>query len=424
MRVKLPYGERGLEIKLERCRILRSMEMPALASVESELERALRKPISSTSLGDLLKGASRVLLVVPDNTRALPSRRLIPRVLDHVERANPMAEVQVLVATGLHREVERDELERMFGKDVLEKYDIVNHRASDDEQVVKLDARTSYGTPIHVNRLVLESDVVIGAGLIEPHFFAGYSGGRKIILPGVAGKEAIFKNHGFRMIDNQRSRAGILEGNPIHMDMIEFMKMTRLDFIINVTINERREITGIFAGDPVRAHLAGIEFLDRFVKLRVERPADIVITTNGGFPLDRDLYQAVKGMDTAAYVVKDGGVIIIASECRDGLGGHEEFLRIFQGAGSPDEVLENIRKNEPINDQWEAQILARVLKRAKVILVSDYISERLASSFMLERAKTVEEALEIALSIIGRSDAEIMVIPEGPYVIPLTDNGI
>jgi nickel-dependent lactate racemase len=424
MRVKLPYGERGLEIKLERCRILRSMEMPALASVESELERALRKPISSISLGDLLKGASRVLLVVPDNTRALPSRRLIPRVLDHVERANPMAEVQVLVATGLHREVERDELERMFGKDVLEKYDIVNHRASDDEQVVKLDARTSYGTPIHVNKLVLESDVVIGAGLIEPHFFAGYSGGRKIILPGVAGKEAIFKNHGFRMIDNQRSRAGILEGNPIHMDMIEFMKMTRLDFIINVTINERREITGIFAGDPVRAHLAGIEFLDRFVKLRVERPADIVITTNGGFPLDRDLYQAVKGMDTAAYVVKDGGVIIIASECRDGLGGHEEFLRIFQGAGSPDEVLENIRKNEPINDQWEAQILARVLKRAKVILVSDYISERLASSFMLERAKTVEEALEIALSIIGRSDAEIMVIPEGPYVIPLTDNGV
>jgi nickel-dependent lactate racemase len=424
MEVKLPYGERGLEIMLERCRILRSREMPALASVEGELERALREPISSPSLGDLLKGAGRVLLAVPDNTRAFPSRRLIPRVLDHVERANPMAEVQVLVATGLHREVERDELERMFGKDVLEKYDIVNHRASDDEQVVKLDARTSYGTPIHVNRLVLESDVVIGAGLIEPHFFAGYSGGRKIILPGVAGKEAIFKNHGFRMIDNPRSRAGILEGNPIHMDMIEFMKMTRLDFIINVTINERREITGIFAGDPVRAHLAGIEFLDRFVKLRVERPADIVITTNGGFPLDRDLYQAVKGMDTAAYVVKDGGVIIIASECRDGLGGHEEFLRIFQGAGSPDEVLENIRKNEPINDQWEAQILARVLKRAKVILVSDYISERLASSFMLERAKTVEEALEIALSIIGRSDAEIMVIPEGPYVIPLTDNGV
>jgi len=424
MEVKLPYGERGLEIRLERCRILRSREMPALASVEGELERALREPISSPSLGDLLKGAGRVLLAVPDNTRAFPSRRLIPRVLDHVERANPMAEVQVLVATGLHREVERDELERMFGKDVLEKYDIVNHRASDDEQVVKLDARTSYGTPIHVNRLVLESDVVIGAGLIEPHFFAGYSGGRKIILSGVAGKEAIFKNHGFRMIDNPRSRAGILEGNPIHMDMIEFMKMTRLDFIINVTINERREITGIFAGDPVRAHLAGIEFLDRFVKLRVERPADIVITTNGGFPLDRDLYQAVKGMDTAAYVVKDGGVIIIASECRDGLGGHEEFLRIFQDAGSPDEVLENIRKNEPINDQWEAQILARVLKRAKVILVSDYISERLANSFMLERAKTVEEALEIALSIIGRSDAEIMVIPEGPYVIPLTDNGV
>ena len=424
MRVELPYGEGALEIELEGCRILRSREMPALASVEGELERVLRYPISSPSLGDLLKGAGRILLIVPDNTRAFPSRRIIPHLLNYVERANSMAEVRILVATGLHREVGRDELRRMLGEDVLEKYEVINHRASDDEQVVKLDAKTSYGTPIHVNRLVLESDIVIGAGLIEPHFFAGYSGGRKTILPGVAGREAVFRNHGFKMIDNPRSRAGILEGNPIHMDMVEFMRMTRLNFIINVTINDRREVTGIFAGDPVKAHLAGVEFLDRFVKLRVERLVDIVITTNGGFPLDRDLYQAVKGMDTAAYAVRDGGVIIIASECRDGLGGHEDFLRIFQGAGSPDEVLENIRRNEPINDQWEAQVLARVLKRAKVILVSDYISERLARSFMLERAKTVEEALEMAFNIVGRRDAEIMAIPEGPYVIPLAGNGV
>jgi nickel-dependent lactate racemase len=420
MEVKLPYGEGELEIKLEMCRILRSREMPALASIEKELERALRGPISSPSLEDLLKGASRILLVVPDNTRAFPSRRLVPHVLSYVEKANPMAEVRILVATGLHKEVEKDELGRMLGEDVLKKYDVINHRASDDEQIVKLNVKTSYGTPIHVDRLVLESDIVVGAGLIEPHFFAGYSGGRKIILPGVAGREAIFRNHGFRMIDDPRSRAGILEGNPIHMDMIEFMKMTRLDFIINVTINERREITGIFAGDPVRAHLTGVEFLDRFVKLRVEKPADLVITTNGGFPLDRDLYQAVKGMDAAAYAVKDGGVIIIASECRDGLGGHEEFLKIFQGASSLNEVLENIRRNEPLNDQWEAQILARVLKRAKVILVSDYISEKLARSFMLERAKTIEEALEMAFNIIGRGSAEIAAIPEGPYIIPLT----
>lgn len=423
MRIKLPYGEDMLELEIEDCEILKSKSMPAIMCVEEALESALMNPISSPSLERFLREARRILLIAPDNTRAFPSRLLIPRMLEAMEKANPMAEVRVLVATGLHREVEKSELMSMLGREVLEEYEVINHRSSDDEQIVKLDARTSYGTPIQVNKLVLESDVVVGAGLIEPHFFAGYSGGRKIILPGVAGREAIFRNHGFEMINDPRSRAGILKGNPIHMDMIEFMRMTKLDFIVNVTINDRKEVTGIFAGDPVEAHLAGVKFLDQFVKLHVEKPADIVITTNGGYPLDRDLYQAVKGMDTAAYVTKQGGVIIIASECRDGLGGHEEFLRIFQSASNPDEVVEFIRRNEPINDQWEAQVLARVLRRAKVILVSDYISERVARSFMLERAKTIEEAVEMAFNIIGRRDVRIVAMPEGPYIIPLMSAG-
>ncbi|MEM2593130.1 MAG: nickel-dependent lactate racemase [Thermofilaceae archaeon] len=423
MRIKLPYGEDVLELEIEDCEILKSKSMPTIMCVEEELESALMNPISSSSLERLLREARRILLITPDNTRAFPSRLLIPSILEAMEKANPMAEVRVLVATGLHKEVEKSELMSMLGREVLEEYEVINHRSSDDEQIAKLDARTSYGTPIQVNKLVLESDVVIGAGLIEPHFFAGYSGGRKIILPGVAGKEAIFRNHGFEMINDPRSRAGILEGNPIHMDMIEFMRMTKLDFIVNVTINDRKEITGVFTGDPVKAHLAGIEFLDQFVKIHVEKPADIVITTNGGYPLDRDLYQAVKGMDTAAYVVRQNGVIIIASECRDGLGGHEEFLRIFQGADTPDDVLEFIRRNEPINDQWEAQVLARVLKRAKVILVSDYISDSVARSFMLERAKTIEEALEMSFSIVGSRDARVIAMPEGPYIIPLMRAG-
>ncbi len=417
--IKLPYGEGSLELEIEKCEVLESREIPAIGLAEEALEKALANPISSPSLEDLLRKARHVLLVVPDNTRAFPSRRLIPRILRVMESANPMAEIRILVATGLHMEVKKDELRRMLGREVLEKYEVINHRAFDDEQIAKLDARTSYGTPIHVNRFALESDVVVGAGLIEPHFFAGYSGGRKIILPGVAGMEAIFKNHGFKMIDDPRSRAGLLNGNPVHMDMIEFMKMTKLDFIVNITIDKRKMITGIFAGEPIKAHLAGVKFLDQIVKLHVEKPADIVITTNGGYPLDRDLYQAVKGIDTAAYIVKPGGVIVIASECRDGLGGHKEFLEIFQGASNPDEVLEFVRRNEPINDQWEAQILARDLKKAKVILVSDYISESMARDFMLEHAKTIGEALEIAFNIIGKKDSRIMVIPEGPYIIPL-----
>lgn len=417
--IRLPYGKGFLELDIKNCEVLESREAPAIDSIEGELKKALNNPISSPSLDRLLEHNRRVLLIVPDNTRAFPSRNVIPRILAIVEKISPEAEIRILVATGLHRAVEERELREMLGGEVLERYEVINHEASSDEQVVRLNKRTSYGTPIHVNRLVLESDIVIGAGLIEPHFFAGYSGGRKIILPGVAGREAIFANHSFKMIADPRSRAGILRGNPIHEDMVEFMKATKLDFIINVTVNKRGEITGVFAGDPAKAHLAGVEFLDKFVKIPLDKPADIVVTTNGGYPLDRDLYQAVKGMDTAAYAVKEGGVIIIASECRDGLGGHEEFLRIVRGADNPDEILERIRRNEPMNDQWEAQILAKVLKKAKVILVSDYIPEDLAEEFMLGHARTLEEALEMAFNILGNRDARMMAIPEGPYVIPL-----
>ena len=219
------------------------------------------------------------------------------------------------------------------------------------------------------------------------------------------------------MIGHPNSRAGILEGNPIHEDMIEFMNNTKLDFIVNVTINKEKKVTGIFAGDPIKAHLEGVKFLNQHVKIPVKYRADIVVTTNGGYPLDRDIYQAVKGMDTAAGVVREGGVIIIAAECRDGLGGHEEFLKLVEGAENPGEILERIRRSEPIYDQWEAQVLARILMKAKVILVSDYISEKTARGLLLDRAKSLEEALEIAYGVVGKSP-RIIAIPEGPYVIP------
>ena len=418
MLLKLPYGEKVIELEVERAEVLKAREVPAVESVREELGRSLDNPISSPDLGRVLKDSRKVLLVVPDNTRAFPARSIIPPLLENMESANPGLEVRILVATGLHEEVAEDELKQILGREVVENYEVINHKASDESRIARIDKRTSFGTPIHVNKLVLESEVVIGAGLIEPHFFAGYSGGRKILLPGVAGEEAILNNHRYRMIDDPRARAGILDGNPIHEDMLEFMTYTRLDFIVNVTIDRERRVTGIFAGDPVKAHLKGVEFLDRYVKIPAGEAADIVVTTNGGYPLDRDIYQAVKGMDTASRVVKDGGVIIIASECRDGLGGHEEFLKLVRGAESPEEILRRIRENEPIYDQWEAQILARILRKAKVILVSDYVSERTARDLLLEHARTLEEALEIAYGIVGRG-ARIAAIPEGPYVIPV-----
>ena len=414
MKLKLPYGEKFLEVELpEDTAILRSAEAPAVKNVVEKISGKLK------SYRGFVNQSRRILILIPDNTRAFPTRIVLPATLNFIEEFNPEARIRILIATGLHKPVSRDEVKKLVGEEIFHSYEIANHSAFDGDQIFRSGEKTSFGTPIEVNKLVYESDLVIGLGLIEPHFFAGYSGGRKIILPGIAGENAIFSNHGFRMIANPRARTGILEGNPVHEDMVEFVRKTRLDLIVNVTLNRRKEVTGVFVGDPVQAHLDGVRYLDKFVKVNFGREADIVITTNGGYPLDRDVYQAVKGMDTATSVVRDGGVIIIASECRDGLGGHEELLKLTTGAGGPDDILGRIRENEPVYDQWQAQILARALRRAKIILISEHISERTAKNLLLERAKDVEEALEMAYSLLGRRRARIAVIPEGPYVIPV-----
>jgi len=418
MILSLPYGKGSLSVDLpDDAEVLRSVETPRVKRLDAQLLSALDSPEAHPPLSEALKRFDNALIVIPDNTRAFPTREVLPLLLDYVKRANPKLEIRILIATGLHRPVLGDDLIEIVGRDVAESYEIVNHKADDPDQIMKLDEKTSYGTPIHVNRMVLEAPFVIGLGLIEPHFFAGYSGGGKIILPGVAGSEAIFKNHGYKMIDDPRARAGILEGNPIHEDIIEFAKRAGLDFIVNVTLNKEKEITGIFAGDPIKAHLKGVRFLEKYVKVGFRAEADIVITTNGGYPLDRDFYQALKGMDAVLPVVRDGGVIIIASECRDGLGGHQHYLELVDGARDWREILERIKEREPIYDQWQAQVLARVLRKAKVIVVSDYIDERLAKRFLMRKAKDLNEALEIAYSWVGR-DARIIAVPEGPYILP------
>ena len=414
MRLKLPYGEGFLEAELsDDTVVLRSIDAPIVKNVVEKISYKLYP------YRRFIYECRRILILIPDNTRAFPTRTVLPVVLNFIEKLNPRAKTRILIATGLHKPVLSDEIKRLVGEKIFHSYQIMNHSASDEDQILRLNEKTSFGTPIEVNKLVYESDLVIGLGLIEPHFFAGYSGGRKIILPGIAGENAIFNNHSFRMIANPRARTGILNGNPVHEDMVEFMRKNRLDLIVNVTLNKKKEITGVFVGDPVQAHLDGVRYLDKFVKVNFRREADIVITTNGGYPLDRDVYQAVKGMDAAASVVRDRGVIIIASECRDGLGGHEEFLKLTKGASGPDEIIERIMENEPIYDQWQAQILARVLRKAKIILISEYISEKMAKSLLLEHARNLQEALEMAYSFLDQRSVRITAIPEGPYVIPV-----
>ncbi len=415
MRVSFPYGEKILKAEIS-CEVLVSKEMPTIKNLEQSICDSLEKPINSQPLPKLVKNAKNVLIIIPDITRACPTEILLRNVISVIERCSN-AEIRILIATGLHRPVNEMEKERLVGKEIKSRYEVLNHSADGSEDLIDLQKKTFYGTPVEVNRYVMVSDVVVAIGLIEPHFFAGYSGGRKALLPGVASASAIFNNHGYKMIGHQFSRCGILDGNPVHQDMMEFMKVTKLDFIVNVILDKDKRISGIFSGDPMVAHLTGVRELDKYVRIPYEREAEIVITTNGGYPLDRDIYQTVKGMDTASYVVKKQGVIIIASECRDGLGGHESFLKILEGTSNPKEILERIKTLEPIYDQWEAQVLARVLSKARVIVVTENISEKTLRTLQLMHADNLEEALEIAYGIVGR-DATVVSIPEGPYIIP------
>jgi nickel-dependent lactate racemase len=313
-----------------------------------------------------------------------------------------------VVATGLHRPPTREELVERLGGELLERLQVLSHDAYDVKRLT-YKGETYLGTPLWVNKVVNDSDLVIGDGYIEPHFFAGYTGGGKNILPGVAGFETIRANHGATMIDHPKARAGVLDGNPIYEDIVEGANLGGLDLSINVTLDSRKRVSGVFAGAFKEAHKEGCRFLEGFVRVEAVE-ADIVVTTNGGYPLDRDLYQAVKGMTVGEAVVREGGVIIVASECRDGVG-HPDFRELVERGETPEEILEMIRTPGFFQvDQWEAQILARVLTRCDVICVAGGVEPRTLESMHLMNARTVDEAMNLAMGHVGR-DPEITVIP-------------
>lgn len=419
MLLNLPYGEGFLQIDIpeERLDMAVSRPLEPLRELREGINKSLLKPIGSKPLRRLLGRSERVCVIVPDETRPCPTRQILPHLLNELETSRP-SELEILIGNGLHRGMSEQEMADFLGGDVVKGYNVTNHTAVDKRQLVDLEMKTSYGTPAIVNRLAAKSDHLIGIGLVEPHFFAGYSGGRKTVLPAVAGKVAIFNNHSYRMIGDPKACYGILDGNPIHHDMVEFMRFVHLSFIVNVTINRRRETTQIFAGDPIEAHERAVSFLNHYVNVKVRAYADVVIVSNGGYPSDRDLYQTVKGIVTAKGVVKEGGVIIMVAECRDGLGGHEEFRRLMQKAERPKDVLREIRTNEPVNDQWQAQLLATTLEKAEVIVVTDGVNHKVMREMMIEPASTLDEALELAGQRLETKKPKILAIPEGSHVIP------
>lgn len=420
MKINLPYGKEFLECELPEDRVLTVLESGLHTYIpedgEEELvKKALEHPICTPKLEELAAGKEKVVIITSDHTRPVPSKRIMPHILEEVRRGNPLADITILVATGCHRETRKSELIGKLGSEIVEKEKIVIHDC-DQSEMADLGVLPS-GGPLILNRLAAEADLLIAEGFIEPHFFAGYSGGRKSVLPGVAAREVVLANHNGRFIDDPHARTGNLDGNPIHADMVYASRRAGVDFIVNVVLDQDKKIVYAAAGDVERAHLAGCAFLEKYCRV-VSEESDIVITTNGGYPLDQNIYQAVKGMTTGEALVKKGGVIIMAAKAEDGHGG-EAFYRTFRDEKNLEKMIRGFIDTPPektIVDQWQSQILARVLCRAHVIFISDQ-EDAMVENFQMIPAKTVEEALRKADELLGNTDSKITVVPDGVGVV-------
>ncbi|MGI5924798.1 MAG: nickel-dependent lactate racemase [Lentisphaeria bacterium] len=388
---------------------------PAAAGL-ALVEEALARPIGSEALASLARGKRRAVIIISDHTRPVPSRAILPPMLRQLREGNPAIDITLLVSTGLHRATTADELRQKLGDEIYEHEKIVVHDSRDKSSLCFLGILPS-GGELWINKLAVDCDLLLAEGFIEPHFFAGFSGGRKSVLPGIAGTATVLANHCSEFIQSPSARTGVLAGNPLHRDMLWAARQARLAFIVNVVINGAKEVIQAFAGDSVAAHNAGCEYLRELCQIEVP-PADIIITSNGGYPLDQNIYQAVKGMTAGEFGSAPGTVIILAAACNDGHGG-EQFYRFLAEAASPAELLARLAKvpqAETLPDQWESQVLARILSQHRVILLSDQCDPAIIRGLHLEAALTPAEALAKAFAIKGK-DARVAVIPDGVSVI-------
>ncbi|EOL30837.1 Domain of uncharacterised function (DUF2088) [Enterococcus faecalis] len=372
--------------------------------------------IGSLPLEELAKGKKDIVLISSDHTRPVPSHIITPIILRRIRSVNKTARIRILVATGFHRPSTREELISKYGKEIVENEEIVMHISTDDSSMVKIGQLPSGGDCI-INRIAAEADLLLAEGFIESHFFAGFSGGRKSVLPGIASYKTIMANHSGEFIDSSNSRTGNLTDNPIHNDMVYAAAKANLAFIVNVVLDGDKKIIGSFAGDMVEAHKVGCNFVKEIARVK-KIPCDIAVSTNGGFPLDQNIYQAVKGMTAAEATNKDGGVIIMVAGCRDGHGG-EGFYENIANVKNPNEFLEaaiHTPRLETVPDQWTSQILARILVHHHIIFVSDLVDPELITSMHMEIAKTFDEALERAFEREGLN-AKVTVIRDGLSVI-------
>jgi len=417
--VKLAYGKTGLDVRLPegvRADIVAPKHVAALADQAGAIRHALRNPVGSRLLRELVKPSDTVGIVCNDITRATPYQTILPVLLDELSYVSDDA-ITILIATGTHRPNTPDELGTMLGERVVERFRIVQNDAHDRDSHA-LAGTTASGNDVWIHKEYLRSDVRILTGFIEPHFFAGFSGGGKACMPGLTLLETTLRNHCARHIDHPKATWGVTQGNPIWEEIREAARMVSLSFLLNVALNREKQITGVFAGDVDQAHERGCAFVKQHAMVRVDAPYDVVITSNSGYPLDLNLYQSVKGMSAAAQIVKKGGAIILAADCWDGIPDHGWYKKLLFEAASPASLLEKMREGDcRCQDSWQAHLHAAICQRADVYLFSHNLTDQQIEQAMLRPCRDIAATVDQLLDFYGQ-DASICILPEGPQTIP------
>lgn len=416
--ISIPYGKGQLSWELPYDGLLTSRvdQLKSEKTGRELVEEAMAHPIGSSTLRELAVGKKSCTIIISDHTRPVPSRDILPPMLRQLRQGNPDIQITLLVATGFHRLTTKEELTAKLGEEIASTETIRVHDAFDPDSNVQIGILPS-GAPLVIDRAAVETDLLVSEGFIEPHFFAGFSGGRKSVLPGVCDKTTVLGNHCGQFIASPFARTGVLEGNPLHTDMVAAAEMAKLAFIVNVVIDEGKKTVAAFAGDFRQAHEAGTAFLRQYCEVEAI-PGDIVVTSNGGAPLDQNIYQSVKGLTAAEASAKEGAVLIMCAQLADGTGG-QGFYTSLRDCESPEAHFAQCAatpQNETIPDQWESQILARILMKHRVIYVSRPEMEQTLREMKLEYAPTLEAALTMAKADKGEN-ASITVIPNGISVI-------
>lgn len=419
--VQLAYGKKGYKLKVPaNFDVIEPKFIKEVGSAKEEISKALLSPINSKPLRSLLEGKNDIAISVCDITRAQPRKVVIETIVEHIKDLIPISNIKILIATGTHRANTKDELIEMLGKDIVETLNVINHVCDDKESLIEMPTSLD-DVNVLLNKHWVNADFRITTGFVEPHFFAGFSGGSKLVAPGLAGLKTIMKLHNYKRLNNPNSIWGEVEKNPIQQDVRKIAKETGVDFTLDVALNRDQKITNVFSGDLIDSHNEACNFARETAMVQVSQPYDLVITSNSGYPLDQNLYQTVKGLSAASQIVKDNGEILCLSECSDGIPSHGKFYSLLSEFSDPEQVEGMLSDpNFHCQDQWQVQILSQIAKKSNINLYTEGLSDKeIENAFMFnapDPQRFIDQKVKENINIRG------CVLPEGPITIPVLKN--